>query len=202
MDRLWTPWRYNYVSRAGHEPRPGVPKELEAWPGDRDCVFCNLIAAADYASSAEAAGGRMPVEDADKAAHIVHRATHNYICLNAYPYNSGHVMIVPYAHQSSLAALEEVAALEMMRLARWTEQVLRSVYRPEGLNLGMNLGEAAGAGVAGHIHLHVLPRWAGDTNFMTVVAETRVLPETLDITWQRLRDAFQRHTFQTGEQPC
>lgn len=198
MDRLWTPWRYNYVSRAGHEDRAGVPPELAAWPGDKGCVFCNLIAAADYAVSADAASSaRMSAEEAEKAAHIIHRGERNYVCLNAYPYNSGHVMIVPYAHQDSLAALDEAAALEMMQLARWTEQALRCVYRPEGLNFGMNLGQSAGAGIAGHIHLHALPRWAGDTNFMTVIAETRVLPETLDVTWQRLRDAFK-----IGGQPC
>ena len=197
MDRLWTPWRYNYVSRAGGDERAGVPTGLATWPGDKACVFCNLIASADYAVSAE--GARLSSEQADKAAHIVYRATRNYICLNAYPYNSGHVMIVPYEHQNSLAALDEAAALEMMRLARQTERVLRGCYRPEGLNFGMNLGEAAGAGVAGHIHLHALPRWAGDTNFMTVVAETRVLPETLDATWERLRDAFDRDM---AEPPC
>ena len=187
MDRLWTPWRYAYVSRTGADARAGVPEELCGWPGDRHCVFCNLIAAADHAI---ATGMQAP--EADRAAHIVHRARHNYICLNAFPYTSGHVMVVPYAHQSSLAQLEADAAQEMMMLARHTEVVLRTAYRPEGLNLGMNLGEAAGAGIAGHIHLHVLPRWSGDTNFMTVTAETRVLPEMLDQTWQRLRDAFQQ----------
>ena len=186
MDRLWTPWRYAYVSRTATDGRAGVPAELCAWLGDMHCVFCNLIAAADHAIATG-----MGAHDADRAAHIVHRARHNYICLNAFPYTTGHVMVVPYAHQSSLAQLEPEAAQEMMALAQHTEVVLRGEYRPEGLNLGMNLGEAAGAGVAGHIHLHMLPRWSGDTNFMTVTAETRVLPEALDQTWQRLRDAFQ-----------
>jgi ATP adenylyltransferase len=101
------------------------------------------------------------------------------------------MMIAPYEHVDSLAACPEESALEMMQLARRAEEVLRKVYRPQGLNLGMNLGECAGAGVAGHIHLHVLPRWVGDANFMTSVAETRVLPESLDSTWQRLCEAFQ-----------
>jgi ATP adenylyltransferase len=132
----------------------------------------------------------MPAIDADRAANIVLRAEHSFICLNAFPYSSGHVMIVPYAHQETLANLEPVAALEMMTLAQRTEAVLRQVYSPQGINMGMNLGQAAGAGIAEHLHMHALPRWLGDSNFMTVIAETRVLPETLDITWQRLHQAF------------
>ena len=105
-------------------------------------------------------------------------------------------MVIPYDHQQSLAALGEDASLELMLLARLTETVLREVYSPQGINLGMNLGKAAGAGVDEHIHLHALPRWLGDTNFMTVTAETRVLPETLDVTWDRLHAAFL--LFRTG----
>jgi ATP adenylyltransferase len=101
-------------------------------------------------------------------------------------------MIVPYAHEETLAGLDRAAALEMMTLAQRTDAVLRQVYTPQGVNLGINLGQAAGAGVAGHLHLHALPRWVGDSNFMTVIAETRVLPETLDTTWQRLREGFSR----------
>jgi ATP adenylyltransferase len=110
--------------------------------------------------------------------------------LNAYPYNSGHLMVVPYQHDASLAALPLETAAELMRQARRAERVLREVYTPDGLNLGLNLGKAAGAGVAGHLHLHAVPRWDGDTSFMSVVAETRVLPEQLDETWRRLRDAL------------
>jgi ATP adenylyltransferase len=187
MDYLWTPWRYPYLVDADPGGRKGVPKALDAWPGDCNCVFCNLIAATSFAveqgSSAVAA---------DQAANIVLRGEHNFIVLNAYPYSSGHVMIVPYAHQESLAGLERSTALEMMTLAQRTDAVLRQVYEPHGINMGMNLGKAAGAGVAGHLHLHALPRWLGDSNFMTVIAETRVLPETLETTWQRLRDGFAR----------
>ena len=187
MDRLWTPWRYNYVSRAEPEARKGVPHALEAWPAefDKHCVFCNLIACSDYALL-----HGMPVEAADRAALIVHRGEHCFLCLNAFPYATGHVLIVPYQHLDSLLGLPTPAADEMMRLAQDTEAILRSVYRPDGLNFGLNLGEAAGAGVADHLHMHALPRWRGDTNFMTVTAETRVLPETLDITWERLASAF------------
>lgn len=185
MDRLWTPWRFAYVSSADKESRQGVPAALAAWPGDTGCVFCNLMAATAYA----VAEG-MPVEEADRAANVVYRGKFCFICLNAYPYNSGHAMIVPYAHLDQLGRLEWNAAAEMMALAQRLERLLRQIYSPDGINLGMNLGKAAGAGVAGHLHLHMLPRWTGDTNFMTVVGETRVLPEGLKDTWHRLRAGF------------
>jgi len=187
MDRLWTPWRYTYVTRADKAQRKGVPKALDNWPGDLGCVFCNMIAAVDFA----VASG-MAREVAEEAVHIVYRGSHCFLCLNAFPYSTGHVMVIPYRHVDSLAGLDAADAREMMDLAQRTETCLRRVYRPDGLNFGMNLGESAGAGVADHIHLHALPRWSGDTNFMTVTAETRVLPETLDITWSRLREAFLR----------
>ncbi|HEX9201470.1 MAG TPA: HIT domain-containing protein [Acidobacteriaceae bacterium] len=189
MNRLWTPWRHEYVTRAKDASRPGVPTELSAWPesdaGNSDCVFCNMIAAVDYA----VAQG-MPVEDAEKSAHVLFRGTSCFLCLNAYPYATGHVLIVPYAHIDSLAGLPSGDAAEMMALAQRVESVLRAVYRPAGMNFGLNLGEAGGAGIAGHIHMHALPRWAGDTNFMTVTADTRVLPETLDTTWTRIRQGW------------
>lgn len=191
MDRLWTPWRYAYITRSDPQARTGVPEELSAWPAaeDKHCVFCNMIAAADYAI----AHGTQP-ELAEKAIHLVHRGQFCFICLNAYPYSTGHVLIMPYQHIDSLSLLPKDAACEMMHLTQRTEYVLHRVYRPNGINLGMNLGEAAGAGVAGHIHQHALPRWVGDTNFMTVTAETRVLPEALDVTWSKLRDAFKKNT--------
>ena len=126
----------------------------------------------------------------DREAFIVYRGRHCFIMLNIYPYTSGHVLIVPYQHLDSLAQLPSEAAQEMMALAQRMESVLRQVYQPSGINLGMNLGKAAGAGVAGHIHMHVLPRWVADANFITVVGETRVLPETLEQTWERLRPAL------------
>jgi len=188
MDRLWTPWRYAYITRSDPQARSGVPPELAGWPAaeDKHCVFCNLLASADYAIA-----HGMPAEKADRAAHIVHRGKTCFICLNAYPYATGHVLVLPYLHTDSLAATPPETAHEMMDLAQQMERSLRSVYRPDGINLGMNLGDAAGAGVAGHIHLHILPRWIGDTNFMTTISETRVLPETLDVTWARLRETFQ-----------
>jgi len=185
MDHLWTPWRYTYVTAADQAKRQGVPDELSAWPGDKGCVFCNLVAAVEYA---EAHG--MPSEQAEKAALIVHRDQNTYVVLNRYPYTSGHVMVLPYAHEGSLAALPTAVAHELMDTAQKLESVLGSVYHPGGVNMGLNLGKAAGAGVAGHLHLHILPRWTGDTNFMTVVGETRVLPEALETTWERIRENF------------
>ncbi len=109
-----------------------------------------------------------------------------FVILNRFPYTSGHVMIVPYAHVSELNLCEAGTLAEMMKLAQRTEMALRAVYKPDGMNLGMNLGRAAGAGVVGHLHLHVLPRWIGDSNFMTVTGETRVHPEELKTTYERL----------------
>ncbi|WP_371417517.1 HIT domain-containing protein [Granulicella sp. S190] len=144
-----------------------------------------MIAAVDYA----VAHG-MEQEAAEKAAHVVYRGRSCFVCLNAFPYSTGHLLLVPYQHLDSLAALATDVAGELISLAQRSEVALREVYRPGGINMGLNLGEAAGAGIADHMHLHALPRWSGDTNFMTVTAETRVLPESLDVTWARLRPAF------------
>jgi len=137
------------------------------------CVFCR-------------AGG----ESDDRANLVVYRAAHNFVILNRFPYTSGHIMVVPYAHVASLSELSPEALAEMMELAQTSERHLRDVYRPDGLNMGINIGKAAGAGIAGHLHMHILPRWTGDTNFMTVTGETRVLPEDLPATWEKLRAAF------------
>ncbi|MGC9291787.1 MAG: HIT family protein [Acidobacteriaceae bacterium] len=185
MDILWTPWRYKYVSTTDTTQRQGVPPALAAWPGDQHCVFCNLLASTQYAVE----HGMASIE-ADRAANIVYRAQHCFICLNAFPYNNGHAMVLPYGHIDELGKMESAAATEMMALAQKLERALRQIYRPGGINMGMNLGKAAGAGVAGHLHLHMLPRWPGDTNFMTVLGETRVLPEDLETTGQRLREAL------------
>jgi ATP adenylyltransferase len=137
------------------------------------CIFCQLLALGD-----------------DGKALIVHRGDFNFIILNAFPYTSGHVMVVPYEHVDRLNRLPEAAAEEMMALTRHLETVLVDLYHPDGVNLGMNIGKAAGAGVAGHIHMHVLPRWVADANFMTVIGETRVLPEALEETYRRLKTKF------------
>ena len=189
MDRLWTPWRYEYVCRTRESPAPGVPDELKAWVESgaevTDCVFCNMVRAVDFA----AANG-MSRDEAERAAHLLVRAEHCFLCLNAFPYGTGHILILPYRHVASLAELPSEEACEMMSLAQRVEEVLTRVYRPDGMNFGLNLGEAGGAGIARHLHMHALPRWVGDTNFMTVTAGTRVLPEALDTTWERIRKAW------------
>ena len=185
MEILWTPWRFTYITGADQRSRKGVPLALDAWPGDLNCVFCNLIAAVDYAIE-----HGMDRDEAEAAGGIVCRGSNCFVSLNAYPYTSGHVMVMPYAHLDRLAKVPPDAAHEMMDLAQKTERALDAVYHPQGFNFGLNLGEAAGAGVAGHLHLHAMPRWVGDTNFMTTVSETRVVPEDLETTWRKLRNAF------------
>ena len=129
--------------------------------------------------------------DGSDAEHlVVHRAQLNFVLLNLYPYTSGHLMIAPYEHVATLEAAAEETAEEMMRLVRASEEKLRAIYHPGGLNIGMNIGAAAGAGVAGHIHMHVVPRWAGDSNFMTTVGETRVMPEDIGVTYEKLTRAW------------
>jgi ATP adenylyltransferase len=163
VDRLYTPWRYDYIKGASGE---------KTGHGD-SCVFCSIAA-----------------RDDDEHTFILHRAASNYVVLNIYPYTSGHLMVVPYEHTSDFAALAKETSDEMMDLAKRAQAALRETYRPHGYNLGVNLGQAAGAGVTDHLHLHLLPRWSGDANFMTAVGETRVLPEDLPTTYQKLRSAF------------
>jgi ATP adenylyltransferase len=140
---------------------------------DEGCVFCAAVALNN-----------------DRQALIVRRGVKNFVILNAFPYTSGHVMVVPYQHSADLPATEPATLAEMMVLAQRVQVALEKTYQPQGYNLGMNLGRAAGAGVTGHLHLHVLPRWSGDSNFMTVVAETRVEPEDLTTTYEKLHAAL------------
>jgi len=130
------------------------------------------------------------VAASDEEALIVFRGKHNFVVLNRFPYTVGHLMIAPYRHVADLAGINDETANELMALSRAAERHLRWLYRPEGLNLGMNLGASAGAGVAGHLHMHALPRWTGDASFITTVGETRVLAEELPVTWKRLREEF------------
>jgi ATP adenylyltransferase len=134
------------------------------------CVFCDLPARGD-----------------DAATYILHRGERAFVIMNLYPYNNGHLMIVPYAHTDTIAALDEPTLTEMMMLARRSQAVLEERMRPQGFNIGVNQGRVAGAGIEDHLHVHVVPRWGGDTNFMPVLGEARVLPEALDATWDRLR---------------
>ncbi len=139
----------------------------------KGCVFCEVLA-----------------EDADEKNLIVYRGKLAFVILNRYPYTSGHVMVVPNAHQPSFEFLDPPTRAEMMELSTRAVEVLKKVYSPEGLNLGTNIGEAAGAGIAEHVHIHVLPRWGGDTNFMSTVGQTRVIPEDLDETYRRISAAW------------
>ncbi len=164
MDRLWTPWRYDYIKGAADE-KP---------TGDDPCVLCTLR---DHPAD-------------DERNFVLHRARLNFVLLNIYPYTSGHLMIVPNEHAADLDAVTKGTSDELMDLAKRAQGALRTAYRPHGFNFGMNLGQSAGAGIAGHIHLHALPRWTGDANFMTAVGETRVLPEDLRTTYDKLKVLF------------
>ena len=163
MDRLWSPWRYEYIASGGAGPS-----------GTGGCIFCTLKSEPNN----------------DEANFVLHRASHNFIVLNRYPYVAGHLLFVPYEHVAELDAASSQTTNELMDLTKRSQTALREVYRPTGLNIGMNLGESAGAGVVGHIHVHILPRWSGDTNFMTTVGNTRVIPEDLPTTYQKLRGKF------------
>ncbi|MBN1889062.1 MAG: HIT domain-containing protein [Thermoflexales bacterium] len=137
------------------------------------CIFCHKLDAPD------------------EAEHVVHRGCQVYVTLNKFPYNNGHLLVVPAQHVPSPEELDAETLTELMLLANRSLAALRAIYHPDGFNMGMNLGLAAGAGVAEHVHLHIVPRWNGDTSFMPVVGETRVLPETLDQTYARVRQAFE-----------
>lgn len=144
-------------------------------PKKDGCIFCDFPAAP---------------ESEDRRNLVVHRSAHAFTCLNRYPYNSGHLMVIPRAHVSELAALEPAAFADLHEELRRAVAAVSGALRPEGMNVGMNLGRAGGAGIADHLHWHVVPRWVGDNNFMPVLADQRVVPEALDATWERLLAAF------------
>lgn len=134
----------------------------------------------------------MPDEGDDRRRFILARGTHTYVVMNVFPYNSGHLMVVPYRHTDALSKMTGAETAEMMLLAQQSENALRAAFSAEGFNVGMNLGRVAGAGIVAHIHLHVVPRWDGDTNFMPVVGETKVIPQSLEDTYERLVPYFRR----------
>ena len=158
--RIWAPWRLPYVKDAS--------KDSEA-----ACIFCIK-----------------PAEDDDEANLIVHRGERCFVILNLFPYTSGHLMIAPYDHLPALQELDDDTVAEMMALAQRAMVVLEKKYDPHGYNVGFNQGRVAGAGYEGHIHLHVVPRWAGDTNFMPVLADTRVMPQSLEQSYEALKGEF------------
>lgn len=157
MDVLWNPWRHDYI-------------KAERPEGDTACVFCSLA--------------KDPARDEEN--FVLKRADHNFVVLNIYPYAAGHLLIVPYKHIGYLDKTDDPTAMEMMSLTRASQAALAEVYSPEGYNIGMNLGRSAGAGIAEHLHMHVLPRWSGDVNFMTAIGQTRNIPETLTATYNKL----------------
>lgn len=157
---MWAPWRTRYVATP-HDERPD------------GCVFCDL-----------------PAQGDDIATYILRRGRSAYVIMNLYPYNNGHLMVVPYAHDSVLTALDADVVHEMMELTQVSQRVVQDAMRPQGFNLGMNQGRAAGAGIDEHLHLHIVPRWIGDTNFMPAVGDTRVMPQHLDETYALLRRRF------------
>lgn len=180
-------------------PHARAPQRRNASTGTAHCpVPCTLSPVerlytpwrSAYVTSADAATGcflcEKPREDADAANLIVYRDARVYAILNLYPYNTGHVMVTPYAHGNDLAALDGETSAALMALTQRVVGALREEYRPDAFNIGMNLGRPAGAGVPDHMHMHIVPRWSGDTNYMAVLGETKVLSETLDQTWGRV----------------
>jgi ATP adenylyltransferase len=164
MDRLWTPWRRAFVESAGSSGDVGS-----------GCFLC------DYPR-------RSPERDAESL--LLFRGVHAFVVMNLYPYNSGHLLVAPYEHTGNLEELSSEVATEMMAITQRTIATLKAVYRPDAFNVGMNLGKSAGAGIPDHLHTHLVPRWDGDTNFMPILGETKVLPETLEQTYRRLRPQF------------
>jgi ATP adenylyltransferase len=161
METKFTPWRMDYIKR-GDLPVGG-------------CVFCAMTEAPP---------------DHDRENLVLYRGDHCFVVLNLYPYNPAHLMVVPYAHSGDLGALALEVADELFALTRRAVALIGAEYTPQGFNLGMNLGRIAGAGIAEHLHMHVVPRWSGDSNFMPVVGQTRLIPEDLDATYTRLRARF------------
>lgn len=161
MDRLWTPWRMEYLESAKDEPDDGR------------CVFCDK-----------------PAFDDDQKTYILARTRHAFAMLNAFPYNPGHLMVAPFRHVAEMEDLRDEELSESMELLQRAIRALKEVTAPHGFNLGMNVGRVAGAGIPGHLHWHLVPRWNGDTNYMAVLAETRVLPELLEQTYAKLRPAI------------
>lgn len=163
MERLWAPWRLQYIQSTVKQP------------SDQSCVFCAMLAERD-----------------DEKNLIVYRGQRAFVVMNLFPYNNGHVMVVPLRHTGEFESLDSADHAELAELLTLTKRALTECYSPQGFNIGMNLGRAAGAGITDHLHYHILPRWNGDANFMSAVAETKVMSESLTEGWRRLRDAVAR----------
>lgn len=164
MEVLFAPWRMAYIEASVKESSP------------EGCIFCYYPA--------------RPVDE-DARNLVLHRGRRAFVMMNAFPYNPGHLMVAPYRHVCELSQLDDEEMLELMRLQAKALEVIRRVMSPHGFNLGMNLGRVAGAGIPGHMHVHLVPRWEGDTNFMPVVADVKVIPEALGRTYEKLREAWE-----------
>ena len=161
MHHIWSPWRMKYI------------EEIDT--GDAGgCIFCNK-----------------PKEAKDRENLIVHRGEKCFVILNKFPYNNGHLLIVPYAHTCELSDLDADTMLEMMQTVEFVVTAMKKIMRPDGFNVGMNLGRSAGAGIAEHFHLHVVPRWNGDTNFMPVIGGTKVISESLEDSYEKIKNALE-----------
>ena len=160
-EQLWAPWRLQYI---------------EAADKTEECIFCVFPSAGT---------------ERDEEHGIVHRGKHAYIILNAFPYSNGHLMVVPFRHTSRMEEYIDGELLEVMQLTRLSISLLQTAFKPDGFNLGVNMGRVAGAGIADHLHWHIVPRWGGDTNFMPVMADVRVIPESLAVVYRRLREALE-----------
>ena len=169
LENLWAGWRHDYIQEATERERAdGVASD------PLSCVFCRL-----------AESGPPSLDNL-----VVWRGEWSFVVLNAYPYGSGHVLVLPLRHVGALGDLTDLESAEIWAATLDSVTAIEKAYEPDGLNMGANLGRAAGAGIPDHVHLHVLPRWSGDTNFMTSIASTRVMPETLQATWTKLREAW------------
>jgi ATP adenylyltransferase len=168
LERWWAGWRSDYIRPEPEGPGPGPP------PDDGRSVFERILHSG------------LP----DEETYVLTTGERTFALLNAYPYNSGHLMVLPKRPVADLEGLDDDEADELWATVQDAVVAIKAAYEPDGVNVGANLGPGAGAGIPGHLHIHCLPRWGGDTNFMTAVAETRVLPEALDVTWRRLRDAW------------
>jgi ATP adenylyltransferase len=162
MKKLWAPWRFKYITAASTEE-------------EEECIFCSK-----------------PKESKDKENLIVYRSQYSFILLNKYPYNNGHLMIVPYVHESDLTKLSDKILLDLQHNLQKSILALKNTIHPHGLNIGINIGRTAGAGIDQHLHYHLVPRWNGDTNFMPIISDTKVLSESLSETWRKLKKEFEK----------
>jgi ATP adenylyltransferase len=160
MDKLWAPWRMKYIKEGIDKPQNG-------------CIFCEKAKQSN-----------------DKENLILYRGKYAYVICNAFPYNNGHLMVVPYTHTSNMDELDDASALEMWKLIALCRRVLSKAFKPDGFNIGINLGRVAGAGIDTHLHVHIVPRWNGDSNFMPVIADTKVISQSLEEAYEALVGGF------------